>query len=70
MTEEKNTRVNPENKENRDEINPEAEDASKTKKVKKSRAGHYGPGFAGNPWRDKVGRFTNESRDADGKPYT
>ena len=37
---------------------------------KPTRAGHYGPGFAGNPWRDSSGRFCSKSRDADGQPYS
>ena len=39
-------------------------------KKKPTRAGHYGPGFAGNPWRDGSGRFCSKSRDADGQPYS
>jgi hypothetical protein len=35
-----------------------------------SRAGIYGPGFAGNPWRNSAGQFTSKSKDEDGNPYT
>ena len=42
---------------------------SKAKK-KPTRAGRYGPGHVGNPWRDSSGRFCSESRDADGQPYS
>jgi len=44
---------------------------SKSKEKKNpTRAGRYGPGFAGNPWRNKAGQFTSKDRDANGKPYS
>ena len=39
-------------------------------KKKPTRAGHYGPGFAGNPYRDYLGRFTSKNKDKDGRPYS
>ena len=47
-----------------------AKKRSEARAKKPTRAGHYGPGFAGNPRRDSSGRFSSKSRDADGNPYS